>query len=239
MADQRSRGAPKSERFARAIAAIDAAHAGDPRKLETDLGSRPLELAQAERAFAWVRRLRPGASEALLLAARAHHLRRWEIPRSRYPAGRAGYLRWRKQLQQRHAQGAAALLEPLGYDTRTLDRVADLIRKRGIGRDDEVQVLEDALCLVFFETQLAAFAAEHPATTAASVLRKTLAKMSPRGRAVARELALPARVRSLLAEALETCDAPREGAADGSRTRRTPGARDTEDPRDPDGRRRK
>ena len=34
--------------------------------------------------------------ETLLLAARAHHLRRWELPRDSYPVGRAGYLRWRR-----------------------------------------------------------------------------------------------------------------------------------------------
>ena len=42
--------------------------------------------------------------------ARAHHLRRWAIPRTDHPAGRAGYHRWRKALQALHADEAAAIL---------------------------------------------------------------------------------------------------------------------------------
>lgn len=177
-----------------------------------------MEVVQAERAFAWVRRLCPNASEALLLATRAHHLERWRIPRSRYPAGRAGYLRWRKQLQTHHAQGAATLLEPLGYDASTIRRVGDLIRKRGLGRDAEVQVLEDALCLVFLETQLGEFVVEHPPPMANSVLRRTLAKMSPRGREAVRALGLPADVRSLVLDTLDALGVRSRGADDSGDT---------------------
>ena len=43
--------------------------------------------------------------------------------------------------------------------TRRIARVQDLVRKRGLGKDPEVQTLEDALCLVFIETQLRDLAA--------------------------------------------------------------------------------
>ena len=65
-------------------AAIDAVNANDPRTHDTE----PLALAQGRKAEAWVVRLDPDASVALRLAARAHHLRRWELPRSDYPEGR-------------------------------------------------------------------------------------------------------------------------------------------------------
>ena len=71
-------------RFDEAIAAIDAANAADP-----------ATLAHAALVTGWVRRLDPDAGELQLLAARACHLRRFEHPRSSYPEGRAGYLRWR------------------------------------------------------------------------------------------------------------------------------------------------
>ncbi|MEE8474578.1 MAG: DUF4202 family protein, partial [Myxococcota bacterium] len=83
-------------RLAAALAAIDAANRDDPNTLEVRGERRPKELAHAELVSEWVRRLRPEASEALLLAARAHHVRRWEIPRDRFSKDRPGYLRWRK-----------------------------------------------------------------------------------------------------------------------------------------------
>ncbi|MBV8560865.1 MAG: DUF4202 family protein, partial [Acidimicrobiia bacterium] len=61
-------------RFDRSIAAIDAANAEDPVRVTVAGEERPKELAHAELATAWVTRLRPDASEELLLAARAHHL---------------------------------------------------------------------------------------------------------------------------------------------------------------------
>src|SRR5213080_3800041 len=102
---------------------------------------------------AWVHRLDPDATEAQLLAARAHHLRRWTIPRQSYPEGRSGYLRWRKRLKDQHAEEVVTLLVAAGYGAGDIERVQAIIRKEGLGRDPAVQVHEDALCLVFLETQ--------------------------------------------------------------------------------------
>ena len=95
-------------RFDRAIAAIDAANAESPTGVELD---------HAVRVTDWVRRLRPDASEALLLAARAHHIRRWTVPRDSYPDGRSGYLRWRRDLHEVHAREVATILEAEGYES--------------------------------------------------------------------------------------------------------------------------
>ncbi len=127
----------------------------------------------------WVRRLCPDADEALLLAARAHHIRRWEVPRSSYPAGRKAYLRWRTDLHEFHARQAEAILQGCGYDAATIARVQQIVRKHGLGRDPDVQVLEDALCLVFLETQLTATIEQLTEQTMVNVLRKTWKKMSP------------------------------------------------------------
>ncbi len=194
----------RTRRLEAALAAIDAANGDDPHSLEVRGECRPKELAHAELVTEWVRRLRPEASHALLLAARAHHVRRWEIPRERYSKDRAGYLRWRKELQKLHAKVTAEILRGVGYDVATVARVQDILRKRGLGRDPEVQAFEDALCLAFLETQLARFADEHTGEKARSVLVKTLAKMSSAGRRVALELPLSASDRALLIEALES-----------------------------------
>ena len=77
------------DRLARALDAIDAANADDPHTILIDGVSRPKELAHAELMTRWVRTLDPDCSDEQLLAARAHHLRRWTIPRDSYPGGRA------------------------------------------------------------------------------------------------------------------------------------------------------
>ena len=196
----------RTRRLEAALAAVDAANGDDPHSLEVRGEFRPKELAHAELVTEWVRRLRPEPSHALLLAARAHHVRRWEIPRERYPKDRAGYLRWRKELQKFHSNVAAEILRGVGYDDATVTRVQDILRKRDLRRDPEVQAFEDALCLTFLETQLAAFADEHPSEKARTVLVKTLAKMSSAGRRVARELPLSGSARVLLGEALESVE---------------------------------
>src|SRR6187402_1166317 len=106
-----------------AFAAIDAENAGDP------VGK---ELDHAERAVAWIRRLRPDASPELLLAGRGHHVRRWEIPRSAEPEGRAGYLRWKRRLQQHHADVLGRALDGSGFDVA---RVQALVRKEHLRTD--------------------------------------------------------------------------------------------------------
>jgi hypothetical protein len=189
-------------RFLRAIAAIDAANADDPHEIAVRGARRKKELAHAELASAWIERLAPDASEALRLAARAHHVRRWEIPRGDYPSDRAGYHRWRVALHAHHAAIAGRILREAGYADDAIARVQDLVRKRGLGRDPEVQALEDALCLVFLETQLAELAARMDDAKLLDVVRKTLRKMSPAAHAHAQALPLAPRERELLARAV-------------------------------------
>jgi hypothetical protein len=179
-------------RFVRAVAAIDAANADDP---------NGKELRHAELATGWVKRLRPDASEALLLAARAHHLRRWAIPRHSYPDGRNGYLRWRKALQKNHAADVGRILAAEGYDASDITRVQDIVQKRRLTSDADVQAFEDALCLVFLEDQLDELGARLDAEKSVDVLRKTLDKMSAEGIRLAMELDLSAGGRALLSEA--------------------------------------
>ncbi len=193
-------------RFGRAIRRIDAVHAEDPNRVEWQAQQWPREQLHAERASDWIQRLDPEAGELLRLAARAHHLRRWQLPRSEYPEGRAGYHAWRRELQRRHAEEAGTLLEACGFEPEEIERVQALIQKRGLGRDPEVQRLEDALCLVFVETQLEAFASRHPAEKIVEILLKSLRKMSPEGRAAAASIELSPATGALLARAMAAFD---------------------------------
>jgi hypothetical protein len=68
--------------------------------------------------------------------------------------------------------------------------VQDIIRKRGLGKidDAELQAFEDALCLVYIETQYDVLADRLEDDTMAGVVDKTLKKMSPQAQALAATL---------------------------------------------------
>jgi hypothetical protein len=190
------------ERFTEAMRRFDAANGEDPHREVVDGVSYPKELLYAQRLTAWLERFAPDASEALRLAARSQHIRRWMIPRDHYPMDRRGYLLWRTTLGKFHADTAAAILREVGYDEATIQRVRSLLRKEGLRRDPEVQCLEDVICLVFLESYCADFAGQHDAAKALGILRKTWNKMSPRGREVARTAGLRAEVQRLIDAAL-------------------------------------
>jgi ketosteroid isomerase-like protein len=190
-----------SDRFARALAAIDAGNADDPNVVTVGSRTGPKEIVHAELVTEWVEKLHPEPSEALLLAARGHHFRRWTVPRASAPAGRAGYLRWRRSLQEQHAGELGTLLAAAGYDEATVGRVQAIVLKQGVATDPEVQALEDALCLVFLEAQLTDVAARLDSETLARVIARTAAKMSDAGRAAIADVPLDERGREILAAA--------------------------------------
>ena len=191
-----------SERLVAAIAAIDEANSADPNELTYRGQRRPKELLHAELMTQWVTALDPAADEAQLLAARAHHFRRWTSPRSEYPDGRAGYLRWRTRAKQRHAEEVGTLLAAHGYDEETIARVGSIIRKEGLRNDPAVQTHEDALCLVFLDTQLEELADRLGDDEVVEVLAKTVPKLSPRGVDAVGQIELSDRGASLVQRAV-------------------------------------
>ncbi|HVM39656.1 MAG TPA: DUF4202 domain-containing protein [Acidimicrobiia bacterium] len=195
-------------RFETAIEAIDAANRDDPVRIEVRGERRPKELAHAELATEWVHRLVDDPSEELLLAARAHHVRRWTLPRSSYPEGRSGYLKWRKRLHEVHAEIVGGILDGAGYPPPAVERVQDLVRKKGLAAGDpEAQALEDALCLVFVETQFHDVAARLGDDKTVEVVKKTLRKMSARAQSLALGLPLTPADAALVERALADLDA--------------------------------
>lgn len=184
------------------LSAIDAANAADPVRVVVDGSQRPGEVHRAELATAWARRLCPDASEALLIAVRAHHVQRWRWPRDGHPPGRAGYLRWRHELQERHVEIVSAIMRDHGYDRATLDRVGVLMRKRDLRSDAEARTYEDALALTFVETQMQPLAARTGREKMVAILAKTFGKMSAAGVAALGEIELAPDEHDLLSAAL-------------------------------------
>ena len=165
--------------------------------------SHPRELIYAQWLTDWVLKLCPDASEALRLATRCQHLRRWEILRNSYPMDKPGYLRWRADLKTFHAKKSGDVLCEVGYDEATIQRVQELNLKKNHPTDPEVCVLEDALCLVFLEHQFAALAAKSDDAKMINALQKSWKKMTAAAHIEALRLTYGEREKLLLTLALE------------------------------------
>lgn len=189
-------------RFEDAIRLFDEANSHDPNTETVNGQPQPRELVHAGWLTDWVLRLNPDASEALRLAARCQHICRWEIPRNSYPMTKPGYLQWRAELKKFHAQKAGVILKQAGYDDATIRRVQELNLKKNITNDAECQTLEDALCLIFLEHQLAPLAAKSEEEKMINALQKSWKKMSSRGRAEAMKLNYGPREKGLIEKAL-------------------------------------
>ena len=177
------------------LSAIDAANSADP----TSEDNAPAALLYGQRMSAVLEDLVPNASPHLKIAVRGQHIERWSRPRRDWPEGKAGYLRWREELKRFHADRVVAIMREAGCGTEDCERTATIVRKQGIKRDDEVQALEDAACLVFIRWGFAAFAEGKEPDKILDIVRKTGRKMSGAGRARAHALGLPDEI----AEALE------------------------------------
>jgi hypothetical protein len=189
-------------RLQKTLELIDDIHRQDPRCELTAHDDIPSELLYAERMTEWLLKLEPNASEALQLAVRGQHLRRWQLARDSYPMDRVGYLRWRTDLKNLHAKELGLLMSDQGYDDETIAAAQGLVKKDRLKQNPEAQLLEDAACLVFLEHELVDFAAKHPTDKVLDILRKTWPKMSPRAQAIALELQLSPKAKEYVAAAL-------------------------------------
>ena len=162
----------------------------------------PAELVYGRRMSEALARMAPNASEHLRIGARGQHIERWTSPRTKYPTGRTGYLKWRKDLQAFHARRVGEIMAAHGYGADDIARVGALIRKERLKSDAEAQLIEDAACVVFLEHYVTEFMAKTDPDKLADILAKTWNKMSSRGREEAGKLALAAPIKPLLEQGL-------------------------------------
>jgi len=190
------------ERFAAAIQKFDQVNSEDPNVEVADGKAYPKEVLYAQRMTACLNAVAPGASEALQLAVRCQHIRRWAIPRQDFPAGVQGYNKWRNSLKKYHADLAGQILTEVGYPSEVIQRVQFLVQKRQLKIDPEVQLLEDIICLVFIQYYFLPFAEQHPEEKVIEIVQKTWRKMTPEGQQLALQLSLPATAQQLINKAL-------------------------------------
>ena len=194
---------PFSARFAVALARFDAINVEDPHQ-DTDADGRtwPKELLYAHRMSACLARVAPAAQEAVRLAARCQHIRRWAIPRPDFPMTRPGYHQWRNALKRYHSELAGQVLLEVDYDAATIARVQALVQKQQLAHDADVQLLEDVICLVFLEHYFLDFAHKHAEDKIIDIVQKTWAKMTAQGHEWALQLPLGPETSALVAKAL-------------------------------------
>jgi len=169
-----------ANKLQRAFQLFDTYNKKDPHTLQWDGDIYPQEYFLALKLHEWVLKLTPEADEALLLASRSQHIGRWEIAREDYPAGREGYLKWRKELASFHADKSAIIMKEVGYDDETIARVREIILKKKIKVNKDVQTMENALCLVFLAYQYEEFYPLHR-DKIVNILKKSLLKMDEAG----------------------------------------------------------
>jgi hypothetical protein len=195
---------PNPDRLATAFRLFDAANSEDPNREPDETGQLvPKEVLYAQRMSACLARVDPGALEAVQLAARAQHIRRWAIPRADFPLTRPGYHQWRNTLKKYHAEQAGQLLVQAGYEPALITRVQELLQKLRLRDDPEMQLLEDVICLVFLEYYFLPFAAQHPEEKVVEIVQKTWPKMTARGHALALQLPFTPEALALVEKALK------------------------------------
>jgi hypothetical protein len=189
-------------RFETAIALIDKKNSEDINRYLVSGLEYPKELLYSQRMTRKLLQFEPNASKALQIAARAQHICRWKIARDAYPMDRVGYLKWRETLKKMHAEITAGILEQVGFDQQFIDRVSFLINKKLIKKNEESQILEDTICLVFLDYYFEEFAAKHEDEKVVDILRKTWVKMSEKGHEAALKLPFSEKSLSLVKQAI-------------------------------------
>jgi uncharacterized protein DUF4202 len=203
---------PLPANYAKALELIDEAHAQDPRPAtssDAESESVSYELHYAREMTRWLAVHTPTAGPELQLACRAQHFRRWEIPRDTFPMTRPGYLTWRAKLKSQAATQVAELLRSSSaiqppLPDEAVDRIAALIRKENLARDEGTQALEDVACLVFLDGYFDDFEKKEAIDEAKiiNILQKTWGKMGERGRELALAMDLSDRAKELVTKAL-------------------------------------
>ena len=193
------------DRFTAARTRIYAAHDEDPTPYVTAAGTTiPYETHYAEQMELYLSQREPGASEVLKLAVCGQHFRRWEVPRDSFPMTKLGYHSWRTHLKKRQAQQVSDILQECGYSEEDVKKCISLIEKEGLKQgEEEVQILEDVACLVFLDDQFEEFKDKHDEAKTVHIVKKSLQKMSERGKELALGLTMTEDCKALVGKALE------------------------------------
>ncbi len=177
---------------------IDSLHALDPVKESAGEYEVSRESLYCERMVKKLYKIIQQPGIHLELAARCHHLCRWEVNRKDFPEGRSGYYLWRNEVYKHQATIAERLMDEEKITGEVKEKVLRIIKKEGIKTDHDVQLVEDIACIVFIENYLDEFSEKYDEAKLVNIIRKTLNKMSEQGHRWLLNAVIPDKIVQLL-----------------------------------------
>jgi hypothetical protein len=195
-----------SSRLKAVLTAIDNINSKDPNQTMIDGISQPNELLYGQYMTNCIEQYFPQSNELLQIAVRAQHIKRWDLKRTAFAEGKAGYYQWRIEQGRLHAQLTKSIMLENSYNENEAESTACILRKEKLKTNDDTQTLEDVACLVFLQYYFDAFAAKYTEKgNEAKIIRivqKTWGKMSDRGHEIALSLTLPDHLAVIVGKAL-------------------------------------
>jgi hypothetical protein len=186
-----------------AVTRILKVNESDPSKVEVNGEEFAANMLYSQYMGEWQEKLYPEVAEEVKLAARAQHICRWELLRNEFPEGRAGYLKWRQTLAQKHAEILAAIMADNHYSPESIERASLAVSKKNLKTNPDSQVVEDCACLVFLEYYFDDFITKHTGDKLINIVQKTWGKMSERAHEAALKLSFSDDALAVIQEALK------------------------------------
>lgn len=188
------------------LSAIDDINRQDPNLLKVNNSQQPKELIYGQQMTACLNQYWPEANELLQIAVRAQHIKRWQLKRTEFPEGKAGYYKWRIAQGKFHAELTTSIMLAQGYSTEATAQCASIIRKENLKTNADSQTLEDVACLVFlmhyFDEFSAKYTEQNNEAKIIRIVQLTWKKMSNKAHDIALSLTLPKHLAAIVAKAL-------------------------------------
>jgi hypothetical protein len=188
------------------LSAIDEINRHDPNQVQIKGETLCKELVYGQQMTECLLKYWPDANELLQIAVRAQHIKRWQLKRTEFEQGKAGYYAWRIAQGKFHADLAATIMLKQGYSDEEAQKTAAIIRKEKLKSNEASQTLEDTACLVFLMHYFDEFANKYLAVDneekIVRIVQLTWGKMSDKAHDIALSLTLPEHLATIVAKAL-------------------------------------
>lgn len=180
---------------------IDAKNHQDPNRENWKGYNYAKEFLYGARMSTQLKNYIQDASVPLQIAARGHHICRWEIPRTQFPIGKKGYYQWRTSLYEYHAKKVGDIMQMQDVDQNIIDKTSLLITKKNLRTDADSKTLEDVICFVFLKYYADEFCKKHTEEKVIDILQKTWKKMTAEAKTYATHLDLSDYILGLIQKA--------------------------------------
>ncbi len=188
------------------LSAIDDINRQDPNLITVNNSKHPKELIYGQQMSNCLNQYWPEANELLQIAVRAQHIKRWQLKRTEFAEGKAGYYQWRIAQGKFHAELTASIMQEQGYSSEATKQCASIIRKENLKTNPDSQTLEDVACLVFlmhyFDEFSAKYTQQNNEAKIVRIVKLTWGKMSNEAHDIALSLTLPEHLAAIVAKAL-------------------------------------